>query len=352
MFLSLSARFLVNLEAMNMIESIGNITRHRRAPIVFNENGGYTLKYVPVISGENLAHAYQAWLAEIANEYGLNVCEKCSMGIFVKHSVKEQFGNKSWERELLELANKKKVSSKDAQELVHKAEKMIIKGCVVEDIGGFLFTDGIGGIPIKRTSKFQVGYMVPAMDDIKASALEAQFHVRHVPGQKGEEAAQAIYYVEAGSAIYVLQFNLFLKDIGYTSMLKIEEAVDKDERRRRVEVAIKALAIMLESRLFGAKLTRFNPIMDLRSIVLAISEPKPFTVSSGHRHNYLIETVERSEKFVSMLNKGTIKQEENVKILFINNETDIVTSPKISDEVIEVKTISEMFENVLDFIKI
>ena len=33
-WVSLSARVLVNVEALNMIEAVGNYTRHRRAPMV------------------------------------------------------------------------------------------------------------------------------------------------------------------------------------------------------------------------------------------------------------------------------------------------------------------------------
>ena len=84
-WLSLSWRARVNVEALNMAESIGNYIKHRRAPIAVYENGRYVLRYVPAISGESIAHAYQEWLAEEASKTGLSVCDMCKKGEFVKH---------------------------------------------------------------------------------------------------------------------------------------------------------------------------------------------------------------------------------------------------------------------------
>ena len=73
MFLSISARLLVNVEALNMVESVGNVVRHRRAPIIVpsQDKNEYVLVYTPVISGENLANAYQRWLAQLAKQESL-----------------------------------------------------------------------------------------------------------------------------------------------------------------------------------------------------------------------------------------------------------------------------------------
>jgi len=79
-WLSLSARLLINVEALNMAEAVGNYTRHRRAPVVIPTNGGYKVVYVPAISGESLAHAYQAWLVHEARIRGLPVCSLCARG--------------------------------------------------------------------------------------------------------------------------------------------------------------------------------------------------------------------------------------------------------------------------------
>jgi Uncharacterized protein predicted to be involved in DNA repair len=65
-FLSVSLRYLVNVESLNGVESVGNISRHRVAPVVLPVGKGYAVKYVPVVSGESIAHAYQSILVEEA----------------------------------------------------------------------------------------------------------------------------------------------------------------------------------------------------------------------------------------------------------------------------------------------
>ena len=41
-FISLSARVVVNAEAMNMVEAIGNVVRHRKATLVYRIREGRT----------------------------------------------------------------------------------------------------------------------------------------------------------------------------------------------------------------------------------------------------------------------------------------------------------------------
>ena len=65
-FLSLATRIEVNVEAFNAVETVGNLTRHRRAPMVVPFEGGYRLIYVPAVSGESLANAYQRALVDVA----------------------------------------------------------------------------------------------------------------------------------------------------------------------------------------------------------------------------------------------------------------------------------------------
>lgn len=331
MFLSVSARFLVNVEALNMVESVGNVARHRRAPIIVpgERPTEYILIYTPVISGESLANAYQRWLANIAPQKNLPVCSNCSQAFFVKHGDQAVFGTSDWEVEL-----KREMDRLD----FHDIEMKIVKNCVVEDIGGFMLPEAK---PVKRTSKFQVGFMVPAYDQVRSSALEAQFHVRYAP----DPARHRIYYVELGSALYTFHFNLDIDGIGYTSMMKREPAVDDEERRLRIKVAIEALTQMLENKLFGARLSRYTPINDLRSLMVTVGDPLPFTSSLGHEPEYIKDTIERGRHF------SKIFTDESIVGWFINNEgldTESVKEDRIQIE--EVSTISEAFKNVIDFV--
>jgi len=281
-YVGVSGRFLVNLEALNMAESVGNVVKHKRAPIVVKTKDGFTVHFVPVISGASIAHGYQEILARIASEMGLPVCDLCAKGIFLKHSstelLKSDRLNKEHRERLLKL-----------QKDVHGFEKEVISSCVVEDVGGFLYP---GATPVKRTSRFFVGYMIPSLAHPEAYASEALFHVRYDPERPagGGESEQAIYYVETGSALYVLNMALDIDGIGRTSAIKVETLDDRD---KRIEAALKALAILVTNLEFGAKRSRFLPQWVVESLVVTASRKYPFNPVPGHFDNY----IELTKKF-------------------------------------------------------
>jgi CRISPR-associated protein Csa2 len=152
-FLSLSARVRVNLEALNMVESIGNVVRHRKATVIYRLGDKYELRTVPVISGEAIRHAIQLALVEVATQgKKLPVCPWCQRGEFIKRGIlRDEFLN--------DLGRVEGLNS-IAEKSIYEAEKAIIEKCVVEDVGGFLVP---AETPIKRTSVLEVGYMVPAI---------------------------------------------------------------------------------------------------------------------------------------------------------------------------------------------
>jgi CRISPR-associated protein Csa2 len=323
-FLSLSARLLINLEALNMVESVGNVSRHRRATIILPLDNDYRKFEVPSISGESLAHGYQQALVNVAEAlYGDStpICKWCKMGEFYKHMdsshsvVKAPKGSES--------------------ENLFRFERDVISHCLAEDIGGFLRAEDP---PVKRTSRFQVGYMVPAYDAIEASSLESQFHVRHAPsepskkGKEGEREAQMLYYVETGSAVYTLSFNLDVNGIGRTSMVKIEDAVDAEERKNRIKVALGALLLLLEGE-FGAKRSRFLPVEKVMSLVVSVSNPLPFTVVPGITKDFITETLVKKERFISMMNK--IGLNEDVKIFAFSKEIKVPEAADSAHEALE-----------------
>lgn len=312
-YIGVSARILVNMDALNMAESVGNIVRHKKAPIVVREdNRGYTIKYVPVISGQSIAHGYQRLLAKIAGEKNLKVCPLCSQGIFVKHGTNEiirrlaERYNASYARNLESLTNKMSGrgrgsrGTEDPIEIVEAFEKEVIENCVVEDVGGFLYT---GTIPVKRTSRFMTGYMMPATQYITAVGMEAQMHVRHDPKsprreEREEETGQAIYYVETASALYTVVMGLDVDLIGCYEKASggWEELQDAKDRR---EAAVRALAMIVNNLLWGAKKSRFMPTTQIESLVVTISHPFPFNPTPGHEDRYIVETTKRASGFLN-----------------------------------------------------
>ncbi len=304
-YLSLSARILLNIEALNMTESTGYYVKHRRAPIVIPVDNGYILRYVPVISGESIAHAYQEILAKIASETSLPVCRLCRQGIFLKHTDKNVF----------------KESGIPAPQKLDNAvvvEEAIVKHCTVEDVGGFLYTDAT----LKRTSRFLSGYMIPALDTIKSSAAEAQFHVRYDPRSP---KAQSIYNIEAGSALYILNAALDIDGIGVSSIVldgdKPKLLIDPSERIKRIEASFKALQILVTQQLFGAKRTRFMPQWSIMSIALLISHPLPLNIMPAHNTAYIKDAVESLKEAVELLGKGSTPIDEKVFLYYYSRES-------------------------------
>lgn len=341
MFVSLAARFIANIEALNAVESVGNVTKHRRAPVVVldREAGGYTIRYVPAISGESIGHAYQANVAEFAEilyQGNPPLCKWCARGEFLKEMSEDY---------MIEEAKSVLGKELDNETKKHEFEKVIVQKCLVEDIGGFLSAEEF---PVKRTSAFQVGYVIPTLDALEATVIDTQFHVRHAPVvaggvQEKERAAQMIYYVEVASAVYGMHINIDLEAIGRTRLVRVEDAVGPEERKKRILAALGGLALTVLGQ-FGAKRSRFNPISELRSVLLSISKPHSFSVTPPHSVAYIKTTAERASSFNKLLNSIGVQPE--IKLFAYNAET----SEKV--EGVEYFTNAEsLFEAAIEYVK-
>ncbi|WP_457754685.1 type I-A CRISPR-associated protein Cas7/Csa2 [Thermococcus sp.] len=278
MFLSVGVRFEANVEALNMVETAGNYTKHRRVPYLVEEDGKLKTVYVPAISGESLAHAYQWSLVKEALAMNLPVCEDCAKGEFFKSMNKAHL--------------KKKIDP--IPDDPKKIEAAIIKSCVIEDVGGFLYAEKP---PVRRSSAFQVSYALPIKSMALFATAEPQLHARHAQmdakGKKGNVSEQMIYYVETGTALYGFTFNLDLDAIGVSS-LGAGPIVSEDEIKVRREASLKALFRMLSSAQFGAKLSRFFPVGGITELTVVVTE-HPFVVTSPIYDSYVERTKKRLE---------------------------------------------------------
>jgi len=367
-FVSIGLRFEAQVEAMNMVETVGNYARHRKVPyIIYNEEEGrYRVVYVPAISGESIAHAYQYLLAQEAKNHNLKVCEDCLKGELFKtmdlrfkrdillsgQSKNNELQSKinkihEFLRILIEvkkgrdkmIRNLKKEIPNIDKLVVKYVEEKIVENCVVEDIGGFLVAEDV---PTKRTSVFQVSYAIPVKSAIYGSILEPQLHARQslTPGGKEETekaSEQMIFYVEVGTAVYGLIFNINLDRIGVSSLEPGKKIVDESERKKRMEVAIKALIRMISSQQFGAKLSRFFPNAKIKTLFVAISE-KPFVVSSPLEDNFMEETLRRVKALKDVFN-------EEIRLMAYSNELEI------PEGVERFETPEEVLKNVLEAVK-
>jgi CRISPR-associated protein Csa2 len=288
-----SFRFLINTESLNGVETVGNLSRHRTAPVVLKTSVGYLVRYVPAISGESLAHAYQVALVDLAKKEKLPVGVFSSRYDFIKFSTNE-------------VLKEEKIEPPEKAEYARKFEVDVMLHDVVADVGGFMYA---GNIPVRRTSRVKFGYMIPALigDDIPAQ-LEAQFHVR------SSQSGQMIYNVEVSSALYVMSFSLDEDLIAVPSTegekVEGEEELEK-QRELRVKVAIQALYSVLTGN-FGGKKSRFLPSMKLMSGVVTVTD-FPFVPEPGHSNDYVKTTMQRLSKAQGIFNgKG--------KAYVINNE--------------------------------
>ncbi len=291
-FVSIRGRVFVGVEALNMTESVGNYVKHRRVPVMVREDDGvYSVYFVPAVSGESIAHALQVILAEECTRGGsergsaLPVCRLCSKGIFLKSSNKKI---------LLEAIPAASNYDGDIEELV-------IKNCVVEDIGGFLYAEEAN---VKRTSNFYTGYMIPTQEALKSAVIEPQLHSRYALGTKfvdKETRGQMLYYVELTSTVYTFSLDIDTRFIGKVTF-NAERAgtpvVSERERQERVLALMDAVKRLLVENSFGAKRTRFLPVIDWESMVIAVSD-RPWTVPSPFTMSYIDRARQKREKINS-----------------------------------------------------
>ena len=287
MFVSVRGRLLINVEALNMTESVGNYVKHRRVPVILPKT--YSTYFVPAISGESIAHGYQELLALHAVRNNMPVCKLCERGIFLKSTNEEVF---------------KDAFNRDPPKDNFEFEKVVISNCVVEDIGGFLYAPRGGG-NVKRTSSFYTGYMIPVNEVLESAVIEPQLHSRYALGTKFVKrgaVGQMIYYVEISSAVYTFGFDIDTRYVGKITF-DHEKAgtLVVNDRENRIKVSLEALKKFLTEILFGANKTRFLPVMDWESLVVAVSDDI-WTTPSPASANYIGNALIKTEKTGGALN--------------------------------------------------
>jgi len=337
-FLSIGARLIINVEALNAVETVGNVTKHRRAPMIVPEATGYRLVYVPAASGESLANAFQRNLVEAVKQIYAKDKVPCPLTPWDERCEFVKF----MDRQHLTPSLSSIVDSigkEPLMELKHRFEKTAIQESIVADVGGFLYAEE--DLPVKRTSRVQFGYMLPVYDAVEHVAVEAQFHARHVPsemGTGGQRPAQMIYYTETASAVYGITINVDVDGIGKASLVKVSEVVSDDERRRRLKATLYALAGLFVGEGFGAKLSRFLPVRSVESMVAVISSPVAFTVSPPHYRGYMADTLERLKGIGSLTNRLGLSFSKEA----------FAYGGAQREDVVRVGTVEELFSAVTD----
>lgn len=338
-FLSMGVRLLANVEALNMVETAGNLSRHRTVPYVVIENGNYQLKWLPALSGETLAHAFQSHLADNSS----NVCYFCKMHEFLKHTAMDFYCKllnstqsppfDQWEINLINNYNN--MTDEDL-------EKTIVENCVVEDVGGFLLATAAGGGEgqgkmVRRTSAIQFSYAIPTLDAVLvgASTTDIQMQVRMAVNAQSyanrigyNYPIQIPYNKEMSSTTYSYVVNVDFDMVGYSSYTNEDLLSNiQGERTNRFNAILSSLKLVVDGN-FGAGMSRYRPFLANEVILTAVTEGAPtFVVSppSLRLEAFLKETIERAKDYM--------KEFSNVNItLYLWVRRDYWDSnPKIKD---------------------
>jgi CRISPR-associated protein Csa2 len=383
-FLSFGVRFVANVEALNMVESAGNLVRHRTVPlIVFLEEGKYSIRWYPALSGETLAHAFQynlSTLERMTNSNNPRLCYFCSIGEFIKHSaldfysqlrnsqqISPQINFPQWENDFIE----KYSNIYEEWEI----ERRIVENCVIEDLGGFVVATAAQqrqaqGISVRRTSTFQFSYGVPTLDAILegASTTDVQMQVRMASvGQSlankvdYKNPIQAPYNKEIASAVYSFIFNFDADKVGVNSYTNAE-MYDVNEKKRRISLALDSLKLVIDGQ-FGASKSRFNPFMERELIIASLTKGNIlFTVSSPslRLEDFVKETMERAKSYVTEFSNleitlyvwtnktrsNRIKVDEKPLINYIEEFKKNLSNKRLNIEYIESYTHSDLIEAI------
>ncbi len=308
-FLSIGVRYLINLHALNNEGTAGNITRVRRVPYIIRTENGYQTIQVNVISGQSIAHAIQAHIADLGVGK-VPICEHCARHVFVKSGSKDYMPKEI--ENLLKPSQAGDLSEQIKQYV--KAEEALIKNCAVEDIGGFLVA-ATGLLNIKRESTFHVSFIAPIFDYSNLAYIESLQFARHEPVQaakkkKEEEAreaaeAQMIFVQEVAGGIYGMRLDFNYGDIGHSLIGGRKKVLDDDQIKDRLRIALEAIKRTIGYAEFGAKRSRFLPIQELLEAVFIVSDgipvSSPFTAS-----DFFNKTKRRAEAYKKLGGAGEV----------------------------------------------
>jgi len=307
-FVSIGLRLRTEVEALNMVETLGAYARHRTVSIlkrIVRKDGGVTYKLViaPAVSGQTINHGFSALLVELAERKGLPVCEDCK-----KYRTRVGFDKRS------------------TQSTDHDTR---IQECVVEDLTGFLAPEA----GVKRTAPVSFSYMVPDLEGGK-TAIDSQFHVQY----NMETNQHRPFTIESGSAIYMLGIFVDVDKIG-----RLSDGSYVPDRVKRVKLAFEALTALFEGLGFGAKKSRYLPMFEVVGGIAAVSHPIPFVVSPPRVYrdgrNYIVDTVTRVENY-----RNTLKDiGEVVEIIYLDKE-GVVKDGSVNAE--KANTFSELMLKV------
>jgi len=278
-FVTFAVKTQLNVHDLNNEAVAGNVTDIRIMEFL-DENGNRI--EAPSVSGRMLKHwHYEGMKHLIVNgSYpAVPLCAGCKAGEPIRPGTINN-GN---------LSQNSGISEADA-----------IKNCAVCDSHGYLIakpeaTAGEGGISARRTSRAMFSWLMPVLgyDTTQKQVIHTRVSQQESVAE-GEGAAQMIFNKSYASGIYAFvsaldidRIGLVELNLGGTNLY----AVDNNERKDRIKVAIEAYRFMISGQI-GASLSHAMPHGNPLEILVAYSEsgPLPFPVSPMYS-DYISKTV-------------------------------------------------------------
>ncbi len=293
-FLTVAAKLIANVHAMNNEGSIGQTTDIRMIRMVGED--GKELGETPAVSGRMLKHWHLAYmLKEELNQSSSKLCQKC----------------KEWKPD----------RQSDA-----KDESSGVNNCVICDAHGFLSTAKVQAPP-RRSSCISFSWLLPVIGSdspskqvihsrvepsgsIEEETTSAEGPEEESPaGEIAEEevkrkTAQMIFYKNYASSIYAFVCSIDLDRIGKPLSGNINLTDNGAEVKRRRQMAVRALMPLVIGA-FGASQSHALPHTRCLVVLAALSNnttPLPNLVSPIYTKGF-----DESINMLKAFNNNTVK---------------------------------------------
>jgi len=288
MFLRISGRVRLNSHSLNAQGGGGtNYVEITKAKVSIKDNDRWKILEVPAISGNMVKHWHFVSFVDFFREtdYRDNLTERA-----LRYNG-ARFGQET------------KAKKADGSEIELKNESKIIKNFADADVHGFLAPK----TGVRRVSLVKTSFLLPTEDFIKEVDERLVYAVKHnrVDINKNgaiesgeEQTAQMLFNREYATGLYGFEIILDLGFVGVPQSSPLNPVIEDDERKARMESALKALIPML-SGYIGANLARSFPVFKLEEMIAVASEkPIPALV-----HGFYEDYVEVSKNVVENAKK-------------------------------------------------
>lgn len=285
-FVTFAVKTQLNVHDLNNEAVAGNVTDIRIMEFLDEEG---KRQVAPAVSGRMLKHWHYEGMRQLivnGSYSSIHLCEGCKAG----EPIRPGSINSG------KLSQDSRISETDA-----------IKNCAVCDIHGYLIAkpevaEGEGGISARRTSRAMFSWLMPVLGIDATSKQVIHNRVSSDPETMmpfNKSYASGFYAFV--SAIDVERIGLVELNLGTSTPY----AIDDENRRNRIRVAIEAYRLMLSGQM-GASLSHAIPHMNPLELLVAYSEsgPLPFPVSPMYS-DYISKTVGLVPQHTTLLYWGS-----------------------------------------------